>query len=205
MGVIILLFYIFCFADNVIAEDQFFIYVDPKGTVHVTNMPEVFDSYIEGKNFTNEESLYSSYKKPAAGKKSRVTKSGYESHIKKASKRYNISESLISAIIKVESNFKPTAVSKKGALGLMQLMPETAAELGVIDPFDPVENIHGGVRYLRQLLDYFKGDLELALAAYNAGAGMVKKYNSIPPFKETKNYVAKVLNIYHRTSNTLTN
>jgi soluble lytic murein transglycosylase-like protein len=113
--------------------------------------------------------------------------------IKTASKRYGISEKLIRSVIKAESNFNPLAVSKKGAMGYMQLMPEVVKILGLKNPFDPYENILAGSYILRRLLDKYGGSLELALSAYNAGEKVVDKYKSIPPIRETQEYVRKVL------------
>ena len=110
---------------------------------------------------------------------------------------YNLDPKLLHAIAKVESNYNPRAVSPKGALGVMQLIPSTARLVGVSDPFDPRENIHGGARYLRYLLDRF-GDLTLALAAYNAGPKAVEAYGGIPPYAETQRYVRSVLSLYQR-------
>ena len=120
----------------------------------------------------------------------------YADTISKAASTYNVPEKLLASIIKQESNFKSNAVSSAGATGLMQLMPSTAKYLGVKDATDPEQNIMGGAKYLRKMLDQFDNNVSLALAAYNAGPGNVKKYDGIPPFKETQNYVKKVMNYY---------
>jgi len=113
--------------------------------------------------------------------------------IKEASEKYGIGEDIISAVIKQESSFNTQAVSHCGAQGLMQLMPGTARSLGVTDPFDAEQNIMAGTHYLKQKLDEFGGNMALALAAYNAGSGSVRKYAGIPPYKETQNYVNKIM------------
>lgn len=113
--------------------------------------------------------------------------------IRAAANKYNLSEELIASIIRAESSFQPDAVSPAGAQGLMQLMPATARELGVTDPFDVHQNIDGGSRYIRQMLDRFGGDVKLALAAYNAGPGTVMRYDGNVPYPETQNYVQRVL------------
>jgi hypothetical protein len=124
----------------------------------------------------------------------------YDSLIRKAAQKYNVEHALVKAVIRAESNFNPRAVSRVGARGLMQLMPETANFLNVSDSFHPGDNIDGGVRYLRYLLNLFQGDLPLSLAAYNAGENTVFRYNGIPPYRETQTYVKRVLQYFREFS-----
>jgi len=116
--------------------------------------------------------------------------------ILKAASRYDVDPALVKAIIKAESGYNARALSKRGAMGLMQLMPGTAEELGVKDGFNPEHNINGGVRYFKKLMDRFEGDVSLALAAYNAGSTKVRRYRGVPPFKATRYYVKKVFEYY---------
>lgn len=162
-----------------------FKYVDEKGVVHFTNTPS-------GDGYTK---IISEGKKGRIGK-SKTKPADYQHIIARNSEKYNVEPSLINAVIKVESNYDSRAVSRKGAIGLMQLMPYTAEYMDVRNPFDPEENIEGGTRYLKYLLDKFGGNLTLALAAYNAGPNTVEKFGYIPPIQETKQYVKQVLSIY---------
>ncbi len=116
--------------------------------------------------------------------------------ILRSANRHQVDPDLVRAVVRVESNFNPNAVSPRGAQGLMQLIPATAERFGVRNPFDPVDNIEGGVRYLKFLLERFRGDLELTLAAYNAGENAVSRYNGVPPFRETRDYLLKISRIY---------
>lgn len=146
-------------------------YVDAGGKIHFTNVP------------TNDQ--YRFYR--GEGESYRI-----DSLIRHFADKFHLDAALIKAVIKVESDFNPTVVSSKGAQGLMQLMPDTASEIGVNNPFDPSESIYGGSYYLRKMLDSFDRNLDYALAAYNAGPNAVRRYGGIPPYKETQNYVRRV-------------
>lgn len=128
---------------------------------------------------------------------SRSRYTDYDAHIREAAQLYQLPEAFIRAVIKIESDYSPRVVSHAGAMGLMQLMPRTAASMGVRDPFDPRQNILGGSRYLRILANMFNGDLVLTIAAYNAGEGAVMRYNGVPPYEETQRYVRRVLDRYY--------
>lgn len=140
------------------------------------------------------------FEKPAAGENSSVfgglTQREIDSAIDQAAARHNVDPNLVRALVKVESNFNPNAVSRKGAMGLMQLMPQTARQLNLKNPFDPQENVDAGVRHLKQLLESYGGDVRLSLAAYNAGSGAVARSRGVPNFTETRNYVRRITNLY---------
>ncbi|MGA9543296.1 MAG: lytic transglycosylase domain-containing protein [Candidatus Sulfotelmatobacter sp.] len=123
-----------------------------------------------------------------------------DSAIEAAAARHNVDPNLVRAVVKVESNFNPNAVSRKGAMGLMQLMPSTARQLKVRNPFDPEQNVDAGVRHLKQLLESYDGDIKLTLAAYNAGAGAVARSSGVPAYAETQNYVRRITNLYYGVS-----
>jgi soluble lytic murein transglycosylase-like protein len=159
-------------------------HIDEEGVIHLTNVPTNPDIKYD---LILKERRVLLRVKPAD-----IIK--YDDLISRASQKYKVDSALVKAVIKAESNFNHQAVSPKGAKGLMQLMPATANSLDVRDSFHPEKNIDGGVRYLRYLLNLFKGDLPLALAAYNAGEAAVARYHyRIPPFRETQTYVQRVL------------
>ena len=164
-----------------------YMYVDQTGIVHFTNAP------------TTSEADYHLYIKEKKVFSSQVySPQSFDTHNRKASEMYGVSYPLLKAIIKAESDFNPRAVSKKGALGLMQLMPENIRAMNISDPFDPMENILGGTRYFREMLDRFDGQLPLSLAAYNAGPTAVERYNNtIPPYEETEAYVERVMKFFY--------
>jgi soluble lytic murein transglycosylase-like protein len=126
-----------------------------------------------------------------------ATSADVDSAIEQAAARHNVDPNLVRAVVKVESNFNPNAVSRKGAMGLMQLMPSTARQLNLKNPFDPEQNVDAGVRHLKQLLENYGGDIKLTLAAYNAGAGAVARSSGVPHYAETQNYVRRITNLYY--------
>lgn len=164
-------------------------FVDKDGVAHFTNVP--VDSRFEALGWEEEFERYIG---------------SYEAVIRKMAARYGVESALIKAVIKAESNFDPSAVSRKGAIGLMQLMPGTAADFNVSNPYNPHENIEGGTRYLRYLTKIFDNDTRLIVAAYNAGENAVIRYGrNIPPYKETRDYVKRVTNYlasYRREAST---
>jgi soluble lytic murein transglycosylase-like protein len=125
------------------------------------------------------------------------TQEDVDAAIEQAAARHNVDPNLVRSVVKVESNFNPNAVSRKGAMGLMQLMPSTARSLNVSNPFDPQQNVDAGVRHLRRLLDSYGGNVSLSLAAYNAGSGAVARSAGVPHFRETQNYVRRITNLYN--------
>lgn len=156
-----------------------YTYIDEDGVTHFSNAPT--------------SPLYRFKMKERHFNYRRLSSPVYDGLINEISKKHGVDPMLVKAIIKAESDFDPVATSTDGAMGLMQLMPPTAGDMGVNNAFDPRENIEGGVRYLKKLMGIFKGSLPLVIAAYNAGEKAVLEYKTIPPYKETREYVKKVL------------
>ncbi len=177
------------------ASSDIYKYIDENGVSCYTDAPvgkKTVKVLKEKKGATKQGEAY---RQPAADTRD------YSAYVEQAASKYEIEPELIKAVIKAESNGNHRAVSSKGAMGLMQLMPSTAYDMNVINPFNPEENIEGGTRYLRFLLEKFNGDLTLALAAYNAGPKTVEKYMTVPPISETKQYVKKILSIFKGKGN----
>jgi soluble lytic murein transglycosylase len=166
-----------------------YVYRDSQGILHFTNVP----TSVNYKNYMSESG------KDAFSSKS---SSSYDDVIAEAARKNDIPFFLLKALIHVESYFDPYAISKRGALGLTQIMPENLAYLKVEDPFDPRDNVMGGASYLKSMIKRFDGKMELALAAYNAGPSTVERYKDIPPFPETREYVQKVMTLYRKYENT---
>jgi soluble lytic murein transglycosylase-like protein len=169
-------------------------FVDDQGNITITNRTDKYRSHPEYTEVRIDfEPIAIPLEYQALATPQRYTGSSIDSLITSYAQRYRLDESLVYAVIRVESNFRADAVSPAGASGLMQLMPATAAEMGVTDIFDPAQNIAGGTQYLSKMLGLFGNNLSLALAGYNAGPGAVRQHNGIPPYKETQNYVREVL------------
>ncbi len=189
--------------DGVLA-DIIYKYTDRDGVIHFTNVPTSPKSkqvpLPRSGSFPlpGKPAAPSGSNGQAAGSSAASASKGqeYERHIRAACVAHNLDHRLVKAVIRAESQFNPEAVSPKGAMGLMQLMPETSRLLGVGDPFDPSQNIDGGVRYLKDLMGRYQNNIALALAAYNAGPGAVERYGGIPPYDETLVYIQRVLRYY---------
>ena len=173
----------------ILAQADIYRYEDEDGVVHFTDAPTDGRFKIFMRDIRKDRKLRTSFRLRGFT----ANPSAYDSIINQCALEYGVDKSLVKAVIYAESGYNPNAVSSKGAQGLMQLMPTTAQHLKVSDSFDPAQNIRGGVRYLRFLLDTCKGDETLALAAYNAGLSRVAQYGGVPPIAETRTYVEKVL------------
>ncbi|HUE85368.1 MAG TPA: lytic transglycosylase domain-containing protein [Vicinamibacterales bacterium] len=179
--------FLLCLAAAVPAEAQIYSWRDASGTLVVSNKPRMSPG-ADGSTYAVHGVSEIRTTRPAARVDGR-----YDDLIEQYARAHGVSPALVRAVIQAESGFNPRAVSTKGAMGLMQLMPATARELGVSDPFHPADNIRGGVTYLARLLTRYEDNVELALAAYNAGPANVERYgNRVPPFRETRDYVRKI-------------
>ena len=173
------------------AAAQIYYWKDASGTIVLSDRPKdpSARTFSVGSTTPKTEAAQT-YKTTRGADSGRSTQ--FDAIINENATAHGVSPHLVRAVIQQESGFNPRAVSHKGAMGLMQLMPATAAELGVTDPFDPMENIRGGVTYLKGLLKKFEHNVELALAAYNAGPNAVERYGAIPPYRETRDYVSRI-------------
>ena len=170
------------------AAADIYRYEDNDGIIHFTDAPTDKRFKVFMRDLKKDKQLRTKLHLARS-----VNTADYDLIISKCAAKYGVNPSLIKAVIQAESGYNPNAISRKGASGLMQLMPETARSLKVSNSFDPKDNVEGGVRYLRFLLDTFRGDVSLAVAAYNAGLSKVAKYGGIPPYNETRSYVNRVL------------
>jgi soluble lytic murein transglycosylase-like protein len=171
-----------------LAHADIYRYTDHEGVIHFSN--------VSKRGQVVSRQARSSVRGVRASRPER-SPAHYDPYIREAARLYQIPEALVRAVIRVESNFDPRAVSHANAQGLMQLIPATAERMLVSDPFDARQNVLGGTRYLRVLANLFNGNLQLTLAAYNAGEGAVIKYRGIPPYEETQSYVTKVMQFYN--------
>jgi len=179
------------------ARADVYTYTDSDGVVHYSNTPPRGRRRGVRRIRTPERSPSSASRPSQTRDRSPERYHRYDAYIREAAALYRLPESFVRAVIRVESDYNPQVVSHAGASGLMQLMPATAARMGVTDVFDPRQNILGGTRYLRVLANQFNGDLVLTIAAYNAGEGAVIRYRGIPPYEETQRYVRRVLRHYY--------
>jgi soluble lytic murein transglycosylase-like protein len=171
------------------AASDIYKYEDDEGVLHFTDAPTDHRFKIFMRDIKKDRQLRTSFRLAGCA----GNPAEFDPIINSCALAYGVDKSLVKAVIHAESGYDPNAVSAKGASGLMQLMPQTAKSLKVANSFDPADNIRGGVRYLKFLLDTFRGDVTLALAAYNAGLSRVAQYNGVPPYEETRNYVARVM------------
>ncbi len=182
------------------AHADIYKYVDKHGRVILTDKP----THSGYKRLVKTWKGWEEEKKLPKNFNWKKNQQKYDPTIRSVARMYQLPHALVHAVITAESSYDPNAISKAGAVGLMQLMPETAKQYGVSNRRDPKENIFGGSRYLRYLLQLFNNNLQLALAAYNAGEGTVKRYGyKIPPYKETQNYVKKVIKYYQQYKSTM--
>ena len=176
-------------------------YEDESGNVYFTNCPRDPSYKLFIRESREDVDGTRAQDSGTAAPPISTTSNEFDALIREFARKYEVDAALIKAIIRAESGFNPYAVSKKGARGLMQLMPQTAQRLNVVNSFNPRENIEGGTRYFKYLLGLFKSDLRLSLAAYNAGENLVLQNNSIPPYRETIDYIRKVLAFYQSYRN----
>jgi soluble lytic murein transglycosylase len=167
---------------------EIYTYVDENGVLHFSNVPTTTRYQYAGPELGDSVAYYQYPDR-------------FDSYIRDAASLHGLEFALVKAVVQVESNFNPNAVSEAGAIGLMQIMPENLSAFRLHDPFDPRANIMAGTRYLKSLLQRFDNDLALSLAAYNAGPAAVERYNGVPPYAETRKYVNRVLGYYARYKN----